>query len=195
MDKDSWEYYKAITGPHHSKISEALKNLDGIALPNLLAGPAFDVLFREVSCDNFERRSHMLVKGVGSYMQTVLRGCLERQCKQYPGLVKEIDMTLVGDFVKSKEDKAMEAVSNAVKAGMGLVFTLDAFYSETITGVQKMVDSVRKGTPSRASDVGNVPGSFIDLMAKVGSDSDKFAVFNLQVCFTWLFSRRVGRHC
>lgn len=195
LDNTSYCRYTGLrqNGVYHRKISQALENLDGTALPNLLAGPVFDVLFREVSCDDFERRSHILAKDVGSYMKRVLRTLLERQCKQYPGLLKEIGKALVGDFMKSKEDKAMEAVSNAVKAEMGLVFTLDAFYSETIAGVHKMVDSVRKGAP--LADVWNIPGSFIGQMAKVGSDSVTFAVFNLQVCFTSIVSRRISMHC
>lgn len=55
-------------------------------------------------------------------MQGVLRRLFEQEFKQYPALLKEIDTTLVFDIIRCQEDKALDAVSNAVKAELGWVF-------------------------------------------------------------------------
>lgn len=166
--------------------------MDGMTLPDLRAGLAFDKLFRDIFVDNkVESRSQGLVEGVRSYMQTVLRNLFERECVRCPTLLKEADTALIGDFIKSKEDKALKAVSIAIKTGLGWVFTLDPFYLETITGVQKMVDSVRKkrqaqsslDCPATTSSVGIVSSYFMDKMVSSENNSETFAIYSLQVCF------------
>lgn len=122
-------------------------------------------------------------------MQTILTKLFERHCKQHPGLLNDVDTTLVGDFIAAKQEKALEAVSNAVKSVLGWMFTLDPLYTETIAGVQNMVEFVRtknktlayNESRTYASAVGYVPGSFMDSMASSEKSSTEFANYSLQV--------------
>lgn len=182
LDTRAIHYHR--TAAYYQKAQGAYKLVDGMTLPNLLAGPAFDMLFREISVDKIEKESRALVGRVSSYIQTVVSKLFEGQCAHCPGLLRGIDTNLVGDFVKSKEAKAMEAVSNAVKAGFVWVFTMDPLYLRTITDVQKMVDSFRKGTTSRSQvdAVGKVTRDFSGKMADCESTSEIFAIHTLQVC-------------
>ena len=170
-------------GPYLEKATRAYKLTEGMAPPDLRAGLAFDELFREIFSDNkVETRSQGLVEGVRRYMQTVLRRLFERECEDCPALLKEIDTILVGEFIKTKENKTLEVVSNAIKTGLDWAFTLDPLCLETIAGVQEMVDSERKNTLCSSSSVGIVPGYFIDYMTMIENKREEFAIYKLQVC-------------
>eukprot|EP00904_Undaria_pinnatifida_P003116 jgi/Undpi1/12805/HiC_scaffold_7.g02472.m1 len=173
--------YQQLGGPYVEKATRAYKLTEGMAPPDLRAGLACDKLLQEIFSDNeVETRSQGLVEGVRSYMQTALRRLFERECEDCPALLKEIDTILVGEFIKTKENKTLEVVSNAIKTGLDWAFTLDPLYLETIAGVQEMVDSVRKKTHSLCS-VGIVPGYFIDFMTMFENQREEFAIYKLQV--------------
>lgn len=183
---------------YHERAGAALKRVDGMALSNLLAGRVFNLMFRDVFADDLADRSKDLVEEVRGYMQMVLRKLFERECAQYPALLKEIDTTLMDEFMDSKESKAMETISNIIKAELGWVFTQDSLYSETVSSVQKMVDSVRTGlikakavaahdaqyecdNASPAQALGKVPIEFMRRITSCDSNCDEFTICSLQV--------------
>ena len=190
---------------YHLKAGAALKRVDGMGLSNLLVGRVFNLMFREVFADDLACRSKDLVDKVRGYMRSILRELFERECAQYPALLKEMDTNLMDDFMDAKENMAMDTISSIIKAELGWAWTQNPLYLETSKNVQKMVDSARRGlieakavaahgakyrhssgmgpvaskSPIQALD--KVPAEFIDKMTSCESNCDEFTICSLQV--------------
>eukprot|EP00904_Undaria_pinnatifida_P003117 jgi/Undpi1/12806/HiC_scaffold_7.g02473.m1 len=190
---------------YHLKAGAALKRVDGMGLSNLLVGRVFNLMFREVFADDLACHSKDLVDKVRGYMRSILRELFERECAQYPALLKEVDTNLMDDFMDAKENMAMDTISSIIKAELGWAWTQNPLYLETSKNVQKMVDSARTGlieakavaahsakyrlssgmgpvaskSPIQALD--KVPAEFIDKMTSCESNCDEFTICSLQV--------------
>lgn len=142
---------------YYKTVRNALKRVDGMGLPDHLAGRVCDVLFQEVFANELEPRSEDMVDLVKEYMQSILKNLFEEACQAYPTLLNEIKTNLVEEFMEAKKLQAVEAVSNVVKAEMGWMFTQNRAYTATIKDVCDMVGKTRKSelASEAASDVGN----------------------------------------
>ena len=139
-----------------------------MALPEFLGGRVFNMLFREVFADELEPRSHEMVDEVREYMQSVLQKLFEDPCRAHPALLNEVKTSLVDEFMDFKAEKAMEALSNVVKAELGWLFTQDRAHTTTIANVRDMVHKVRQSETAAEAGVKAGVQSFPDNATAVG---------------------------
>ena len=179
---------------YYETARKALRRVDGMALPNLLAGRVFNLLFRKVFAKELEPRSTDMVEGVRTYMQSILQKLFQTACQEFPAFLNEVETNLVEEFMDFKQEQTVDAVLNVVQAELGWVFTQDPAYTTTIKNVRDMVQRVRlseavsrAATPARmwyipdnATAVGDVPEDFIKkvIVSKKAKDQD---IRNLQV--------------
>ena len=127
---------------YYETVSNALTRVDGMSLPDCLAGPAVNILFRNVFGEELEPRSIDMVECVRSYMQSILEKLFQTACREFPSLLNEVKTSLV-EFMDFKQEKTIEAVLNVVNAELGWVFTQHRDYTKTNTNVQDMVRKER----------------------------------------------------
>lgn len=159
---------------YYEKVSNALEQVDGMALSDHLAGRVVNVLFRKVFADELEPRSHDMVDDVRAYMQSILQKLFEKACKTYPVLLDEIKTNLVEEFMDSKLKEAAEAVSNVTKAELGWVFTQNRAYMATISNVRDTISKARSGERFCEADAGYSRENAIEAVTAVGDVPKEF---------------------
>lgn len=128
----------------HRKASSALQRVEGMALPNFLAGRAFHSMVCDILGDQLSSRSDTLVECVREFMQRVLRTLCEHACANQPESLKSKVVQVITDLLDEKESSCKHIISKICQAELGWMFTQNESYKKTLSSVNAMVKSVAK---------------------------------------------------
>ena len=164
---------------YHDKLAAAINRVDGMELPNMLAGRVCNHFIRQVFSADLVPRSKSLVANVRKCMQEVVSEVCDRVCKEYPTLLKVLKITVLDEFMDEMETETEQVVTTVCQAEYDWPFTQDPAYMDSLQGVhQAVMQNIRH--QNGAAAVGRIPKSFIKKIQSTGIPSGD-SVHNLQV--------------
>ena len=124
---------------YHNKLAAVITRVDGMNLPNMLAGRVCKSFIKQVFSADLVPRSKSLVVNVRRCMQEAVSEVCDCVCKEYPTLLKVLKIILLDGFMYEMEVKTEEVVTKVCQAEYNWSFTQDPAFMNSLQGVHQAV--------------------------------------------------------
>ncbi|GJP35546.1 hypothetical protein CLOM_g20052 [Closterium sp. NIES-68] len=157
---------------------DALKEVAGISLPNMLDQAVLRQLVQEV-IDSIEGPSLMLVDDCFSYASEVQQAVVAQSCSAYPSLNNVAQLQALNSLKKAK-DSTIQMTKNLLLKERRVIFTLNHYYMDTMTKIHEKIAEYKKARASgeilKIDGFGSSTASLADLVS-----NDDQAARDLQI--------------